>query len=324
MKKALITGITGQDGSYLAEFLISKNYKVYGLVRRHAIENLENRFSRISPILDKVILCDGDINEFSTLAKLIAKIKPDECYHLAAQSFVDSSFADEFSTFTTNISGTHYLLSALREFKKDCKFYFAGSSEMFGSAVRSPQDEGTEFNPVSPYGISKTTGFYLTKMYRDCYGLFACGGIAFSHESPRRGSEFVTRKITYGAAQIKLGLAKKLILGNLDARRDWGYAGDYVEAMWLMLQQNTPSDYIIASGETHSVREFAEEVFKHLGLDFTKYVRTDKKFFRVIDSRSLCGNASKARKILGWKPKVKFKELVTMMADADLARLSAR
>ena len=319
-KVAFITGITGQDGSYLAELLLSKNYKVYGLVRRVASEDADERFSRINHILDKVELHEGDITDYPTIWRAVAKIKPDECYHLAAQSFITTSFKDDFSTLNININGTHYLLSALKELKPDCKFYFAGTSELFGKVIESPQSELTEFNPVSYYGISKNAGFQLTKIYRDAYGMYSCNGILFNHESPRRGFEFVTRKITSTAAKIKLGLANELRLGNLEATRDWGYAGDYVEAMWRMLQQKEPKDYVIATGETHSVKEFAECAFGYLGLDWKKYVKADKIFLRPVEVDTLCGDASRARKELGWTPRVLFEELVHMMVDSDLER----
>jgi len=319
-KIAFITGITGQDGSYLAELLLSKNYKVYGLVRRVASESDEERFSRINHLKNKVVLCYGSVVDYPTIWKLIAKIRPDECYHLAAQSFVGSSFDDDFVTMDTNINGTHYLLSAIKEIKPGCKFYFAATSEMFGDVSESPQNENVKFNPVSPYGISKVSGFYLTKMYREAYGIFACNGILYNHESPRRGSEFVTRKTTSAAVKIKLGLAKELRLGNLEAKRDWGHAGDYVEAMWLMLQQKKPDDFVIATGEVHSVKEFVEATFSYLGLDWKKYVKFDNNLLRPSEVNLLCGDASKAKKVLGWKPRVKFGQLVKMMVDADLEK----
>lgn len=320
MKKkiALITGISGQDGSYLAELLLEKGYEIHGLIRRLALENKENRFSRLNGILKKIKIYDGDITNYQTIWRLIAKVKPDEIYHLAAQSFVGLSFLDDFSTLDNNIFGTHHILSAVKEISPKSKFYFAGSSEMFGNIDTSPQNEKTKFNPVSPYAISKTTGYYLTQMHRDAYGIFACSGILFNHESPRRGFEFVTRKITSTAAKIKLGMADKLELGNLDAKRDWGFAGDYVVAMWQMLQQKQPDDYVIATGESHSVREFVEAAFDNLGLDWKKYVKTNSEYTRPTDINFLKGDYSKANKKFGWKPKVKFKELIKMMVDADL------
>jgi GDPmannose 4,6-dehydratase len=317
-KKALITGITGQDGSYLAEFLLSKGYEVHGIVRRVALEDPEHQLWRIKHILNKVVIHSGSLESYASLFKIVHKIKPDECYHLAAQSFVSYSFEDEFSTINSNINGTHYILSAIKESAPKCKFYFAGSSEMFGKVRETPQTESTPFHPRSPYGISKIAGFDLTRNYREAYKLFACSGILFNHESPRRGFEFVTRKITNAVAKIKFGLAKELRLGNLEAKRDWGFSEDYVNAMWLMLQQNKPDDYVIATGETHTIREFADLAFKYAGLNYKKYVVIDKNFYRPTEVNILVGDYSKAKKKLGWKPKVRFKELVKMMVDADL------
>jgi GDPmannose 4,6-dehydratase len=249
------------------------------------------------------------------------KVKPIECYHLAAQSFVSYSFEDEFSTINTNVNGTHFVLSALKERAPKCRFYFAASSEMFGKARQTPQTENTPFHPRSPYGISKVAGYYLTQNYREAYNIFACNGILFNHESPRRGFEFVTRKVSYGVAEIKLGLAKELRLGNLEAKRDWGFAGDYVRAMWLMLQQPRPDDYVIATGQTHSVREFVELAFDYAGLDWKKYVIIDKALFRPAEVHILKGDYSKARRILKWKPRVGFRELIQMMVDEDIKRL---
>jgi GDPmannose 4,6-dehydratase len=318
MKKALITGITGQDGSYLAEFLLSKGYEVHGIVRRVALENPQNRMSRISNILDKVILHPGNVDNYARIIHIFNKVKPDECYHLAAQSFVHESFEDGFSTLNININGTHNVLSALREIVPSCRFYFAGSSEMFGKAQQTPQTEETKFYPRSPYGISKVTGYELTRNYRESYDIFACSGILFNHESPRRGLEFVTRKITNAAARIKLGLQKELFLGNLDSKRDWGYAADYVEAMWLMLQQDKPEDFVIATGKTYSIREFLEKTFSHLGLDWQKYVKQDPRFMRPAEVDLLVGDYSKAKKILNWSPKTSLDELVKMMVENDL------
>ncbi len=270
MKKVLITGIDGQDGSYLAEFLLNKGYQVHGVVRRVALEDPEHQLWRIRHLLKKVKIHAGSMESFASLFKVVNKVKPDECYHLAAQSFVSYSFEDEFSTINTNINGTHYILTAIKELAPHCRFYFAASSEMFGKAKEIPQDEDTSFHPRSPYGISKVAGFDLTRNYREAYGLFACNGILFNHESPRRGFEFVTRKITNAVAEIKFGLAKELRLGNLNARRDWGFSGDYIKAMWLMLQQNKPDDYVIATGETHTVKEFVEVAFVHAGLNWKK------------------------------------------------------
>ena len=318
MKKALITGITGQDGAYLSRLLLDKGYEVHGIVRRVALEDPEHRLWRIRSILDRVVLHSGSLESYASLFDIVEKVKPDECYHLAAQSFVSYSFEDEFSTINTNINGTHYMISAVKNKAPKCRFYFAASAEMFGKVRETPQTEDTPFYPRSPYGISKVAGYDLTCNYREAYNLFACNGILFNHESPMRGYEFVTRKITNGAARIKMGLAKELRLGNLDAKRDWGFAGDYTEAMFLMLQQDTPDDYVIATGETHTVREFLELAFGHAGLDWKKYVKQDEALFRPAEVNILCGDYSKARKILKWKPKVNFKDLVKMMMDEDL------
>jgi len=324
MKKALITGITGQDGSYLAEFLLEKGYEVHGIVRRVAFEDIQHRMWRLRNSVDRLVLHPASLENYASLFKVVEKVRPDECYHLAAQSFVSYSFEDAFSTININLNGTHFVLSALQERVPDCRFYFAGSSEMFGLAQETPQNENTRFHPRSPYGISKVAGFDMTRNYREAYGVFACSGILFNHESPRRGFEFVTRKITNAAAMIKLGLAKELRLGNLEARRDWGFAGDYIRAMWLMLQQDEPDDYVIGTGEMHSVRDFAELAFSHAGLDYKKYLAVDEKFYRPAEVNVLCADYGKARKKLGWEPEVRFKALVKMMVDADLARLKAR
>ena len=321
MKKALITGITGQDGSYLAEFLLSKNYEVHGIVRRVAIEDPDHRLWRIRHIRDRVFLHAASLESFASIFYVVDKVKPDECYHLSAQSFVSYSFEDEFSTINTNINGTHYVLTALKERAPHCKFYFAGSSEMFGNAKESPQSEQTPFHPRSSYGISKVAGFHLTQNYREAYGIYAVSGILFNHESPRRGFEFVTRKITSTVAKIKLGMAKELRLGNLDAKRDWGFAGDYVKAMWMMLQQDEPEDYVVATGETHSIREFVELAFGSVGLDWKKYVKIDETLFRPAEVHELRGNFDKAKKKLGWEPRITFKELVDMMIESDMQEL---
>ena len=324
MKKALITGIDGQDGSYLSELLLEKGYKVYGIVRRVALEDPEHHLWRIKHILDKIVLFSGSLESYASIFKIVEKVKPDECYHLAAQSFVSYSFEDEFSTINTNINGTHFVLSAIKEKAPKCRFYFAASSEMFGLVREVPQNENTPFHPRSPYGISKVAGFDLTRNYREAYGLFACNGILFNHESPRRGFEFVTRKITNAVAEIKYGLTKKLCLGNLGAKRDWGFAGDYIKAMWLMLQQDKPDDYVIATGEAHSVKEFVEMAFSYAGLNWKKYVVIDKTFYRPAEVHLLIGDYSKAKKKFGWQPKVKFKDLVKIMVEADLERLKSR
>jgi len=322
MKKAFITGITGQDGSYLAEFLLKKGYEVHGMVRRVALEDPEHRLWRIRHILNKLTLHSASLESYASIFNVIDKIIPDECYHLAAQSFVSYSFEDEFSTINTNINGTHFVLSAIKQRAPKCRFYFAGSSEMFGHAKETPQDENTPFHPRSPYGISKVAGFDLTINYREAYGIFALTGILFNHESPRRGFEFVSRKISHGVAEIKLGLAKKIYIGNLDAKRDWGFAGDYVRSMWLMLQQDKPDDYVVATGEAYSVKEFLRQAFDYVGLDWKKYIAIDKKLYRPAEVNILKGDYSKARKKLGWKPTVKFEDLVKMMVDADLECVS--
>lgn len=318
MPTALITGITGQDGSYLTEFLLEKGYEVHGIVRRVALEDPDHRMWRIRNLLNDIKLHSGTLESYPSLFKTIQKIKPDECYHLAAQSFVSYSFEDAFSTFNTNINGTHYMLAGIQEMAPKCRFYFAGSSEMFGKAQQVPQNESTPFYPRSPYGITKVVGFELTRNYRDAYNLYASTGILFNHESPRRGFEFVTRKITQHVAKIKMGLANEVKLGNLEARRDWGLAADYVRAMWLMLQQDKPDDYVICTGETHSVREFAECAFSQVGLDYRDYVVVDQQFYRPSEVELLVGDCSKAKKILGWEHKCSFEELVAKMVENDL------
>lgn len=317
-KKALITGITGQDGSYLSEFLLDKGYEVHGIVRRVAIEDPEHRLWRIRHILDKIVIHAASLESYASIFKVADKVKPDECYHLSAQSFVTYSFEDEFSTINTNINGTHFVLAAIKDTAPHCRFYFAASSEMFGNAKETPQNENTAFCPRSSYGISKVAGFHLTRNYREAYNLYALNGILFNHESPRRGFEFVTRKVTNTVAKIKLGLTKELKLGNLEAKRDWGYAGDYIRAMWLMLQQDEPEDYVIATGETHSIKEFVEIAFGYVDLDWKDYVLIDDLFYRPAEIYELRGNFSKAKKKLGWEPTVSFRELTQMMVDADL------
>ncbi len=317
-RKALITGITGQAGSYLAEHLIDLDYEVHGIVRRVALEDPGRRIGRITHLQDKIVLHPASLESYPSIFHVVSQYDFDECYHLAAQSFVAESFTDGFSTMNTNINGTHYMLAALRELRPKCRFYFAGSSEMFGKVRETPQNENTPFHPRSPYGISKVAGFDLTRNYREAYGMYCVGGILFNHESPRRGFEFVTRKITSTVAQIKSGAASELRLGNLDAKRDWGHAADYVRAMHLMLQQPEPDDYVVATGETHSVREFCELAFAEAGLDFQKYVKTDEKFYRPAEVDLLVGDSSKARKALGWTPRYSFGELVREMVKADL------
>ena len=300
-KVALITGITGQDGSYLTELLLSKGYKVHGIVRRVALEDETHRLWRLKKILNDITLHAGSLESYASLFKTVIKIKPDEVYHLAAQSYVGYSFEDEFSTLNININGTHYLLSALKELVDNkTKFYFAGSSEMFGKAEETPQNENTPFNPRSSYGISKVAGYHLTKNYREAYNLFAASGILFNHESPRRGYEFVSRKITHGVARIKKGLQKKIKLGNINSKRDWGHAQDYVDAMWMMLQNNNPEDYVIGTGKKHSVEDFAKKAFEHVGLNYKDYIIIDKNLIRPAEVDILLANYSKAEKELNW------------------------
>jgi len=318
MKRALITGITGQDGSYLAEFLLDKGYEVHGIVRRVALEDPKHRFWRIQHILDRVTIHAASLESFPSLYSVITKLQPDECYHLAAQSFVSYSFDDAFSTFNANINGTLFVLDALRNTAPDCKFYFAGSSEMFGKVRHTPQTEETPFHPRSPYGISKSAGFDITRNFRESYDMFAVNGILFNHESPRRGYEFVTRKITHTAARIKLGLEKELRLGNLDAKRDWGFAGDYVQAMWMMLQQDEPEDFVVATNETHTVQEFVEAAFGALDLRWEDHVAIDELLYRPAEVNLLQGDYANAQRKLGWEPQVRFEELVRMMVEFDL------
>jgi GDPmannose 4,6-dehydratase len=320
--RALITGITGQDGSYLAEHLLEQGYEVHGLVRRVALEDPERRFGRIRHLTDRVTLHSGSLESYPSIFQVFSQVEFDECYHLAAQSFVAESFADGFSTMNTNINGTHYVLAALRELQPGCRFYFAGSSEMFGKVAESPQNEDTRFHPRSPYGISKVAGYYLTLNYREAYDIFTTSGILFNHESPRRGYEFVTRKITSGVARIKAGQASELRLGNLDARRDWGHARDYVRAMHLMLQQDEPEDFVVGTGETHTVREFCELAFGQVGLDYQDYVVQDPRFVRPAEVELLLADPSRARERLGWEPTCSFEGLVGEMVRADLEALT--
>ena len=317
-KSALITGITGQDGSYLAEFLLKKNYEVHGVVRRVALEDKTHRFWRIKDILNKIELHSASLESYASIIKIIQRIQPNEIYHLGAQSYIDYAFKDEFSTINTNINGTHYILSSIKDFSPKSKFYFAGSSEMFGKVLQIPQTEKTPFYPRSIYGISKVTGFDLTRNYREAYNLFCVSGILFNHESPRRGFEFVTRKISHAVAKIKLGLQQKLELGNLDSKRDWGHAKDYVEAMWLMLQNDKPDDFVIGTGKQYSVKDFAKLAFANVGLDYKKYIIIKDNLRRPAEVDTLLANPKKAKKILKWKPKVSFKELVKDMVLSDL------
>jgi GDPmannose 4,6-dehydratase len=317
MKKALITGVTGQDGSYLAEFLLEKGYEVLGMVRRTSTIN----FDRITHIQNDIELVQGDLLDQVSLIAILQEHHPDEVYNLAAQSFVPTSFEQPVLTGEFTALGVTRMLDAIRLVDRNIRFYQASSSEMFGKVREVPQNENTPFYPRSPYGAAKVYGHWITINYRESYNLFACSGILFNHESPRRGLEFVTHKVTHGAARIKLGLANELRMGNLEAQRDWGYAGDYVEAMWLMLQQDEPDDYVIATGETHSVQKLCEVAFGYLDLDYQDYVVSDPKFYRPAEVDQLVGDARKARKILGWEPRVSFEELIQMMVDADTEAL---
>ena len=323
-KKALITGITGQDGSYLAEHLLSLGSEVHGIVRRVALEDPERRFYRITQLLDRVTLHAANLESYASVVNILRRNEFAECYHLAAQSFVDETFADGLATINLNINATHSILAALADVLPRCRFYFAGTSEMFGAALETPQNERTAFRPRSPYGISKVAGFDLTRNYREIEGMFCCGGILFNHESPRRGFEFVTRKITSGIARIKSGHSTELRLGNLDARRDWGHARDYVKAMHLMLQQTDTGDYVIGTGETHSVREFCEIAFAYAGLDYRQYVVEDAQFYRPTEGDQLVAEITKARQQLGWTPTCSFAELAEEMIREDLGRLADR
>jgi GDPmannose 4,6-dehydratase len=319
MPKALVTGITGQDGSYLAEFLLGKGYEVVGMVRRTSHDSYE----RIEHLLDRIEIVAADLLDQHSLTVVLQETRPDEVYNLAAQSFVPTSWSQPVLTGEFTALGVTRILEAIRLVNPKARFYQASSSEMFGKVTETPQRETTSFYPRSPYGVAKVYGHWITVNYRESYGLYALSGILFNHESPRRGIEFVTRKVTDGVARIKLGMAKDLRLGNLDSRRDWGFAGDYVEAMWLMLQQSEARDYVIGTGETHSVRELVELAFGRVGLDYRQYVVSDPRFHRPAEVDLLLADPTKARKELGWKPRVSFTELVAMMVDADMARLSA-
>ena len=316
MKKAVITGITGQDGSYLAELLLSKGYQVTGMVRRASTET----FDRIAHFKDRIALRQADLLDQFSLVKLLDDVQPDEIYNLAAMSFVPTSWSQPVLTGEFTALGVTKVLEAMRMVCPKAHFYQASSSEMFGEVIETPQTETTPFYPRSPYGVAKVYGHFITVNYRESYNLFACSGILFNHESPRRGKEFVTRKITDAVARIKLGNQKELRMGNLDAKRDWGFAGDYVRAMWLMLQQDKADDYVVASGETHSVRKFLEIAFSHVGLNYEDYVVIDPEFIRPAEVELLLGNPAKAKQKLGWQPKVSFEQLVAMMVDADLDR----
>ena len=319
MNTTLITGITGQDGSYLAEFLLQKNYKVFGLVRRSSTESYE----RIAQIQDQIELIQGDLLDSSSLVSALKQTQPTEVYNLAAQSFVPTSWNQPVLTGEFTALGVTRLLDAIRVVNPQIKFYQASSSEMFGMVEHTPQTEATRFYPRSPYGVAKLYGHWITVNYRESYNIFACSGILFNHESPRRGLEFVTRKVSNGVARIKLGLQKKLKMGNLDAERDWGFAGDYVQAMWMMLQQETADDYVVATNQTHSVRYLLETAFKHVGLDYQDYVEIDPDLIRPAEVHHLRGDYSKARKALGWQPRISFERLVEMMVDADLELLGS-
>lgn len=319
MKKALITGITGQDGSYLAELLLSKGYKVYGLKRRNANSNFDN----IKHFLEEIELISGDLLDLSSLINAIKISDPDEVYNLAAQSFVADSWAQSIYTGQVTAIGVTNMLEAIKLTKPDIRYYQASSSEMFGKVVEIPQKETTPFYPRSPYAVAKLYGHWITVNYRESYGMYTCSGILFNHESPRRGIEFVTRKVTDAVAKIQLGLQKELRLGNLDAIRDWGYAGDYVNAMWLMLQQGEPDDYVIATGETHSVKELVEIAFKYAGLDWKEYVVPDSKLMRPAEVDLLLGNPQKAKEKLGWRPEVSFEELIQMMIESDIKKVKS-
>jgi GDPmannose 4,6-dehydratase len=317
MKRALITGITGQDGSYLAELLLAKGYKVYGMVRRASTEN----FERIEHIREQINIVQADLLDQLSLIELVEDVEPDEVYNFAAQSFVPTSWIQPALTGEFTALGVTKVLEAIKLVNRKIKFYQASSSEMFGKVLEIPQTEKTPFHPRSPYGVAKVYGHFITVNYRESYDMFTVSGILFNHESPRRGLEFVTRKISDGVARIRLGLAKELRLGNLDAKRDWGFAGDYVEAIWLMLQRKNPEDFVIATGKAHTVRDFAKAAFDHIGLDWKKHVKIDPALIRPAEVNRLLGNAGKARRVLGWKPRVDFNRLVSMMVDADIARL---
>ena len=320
MRKVLITGITGQDGSHLAELLLAKGYRVYGMVRRSSTET----FQRLETFRDRVELMQGDLLDHTSVANILAQVQPDEIYNLAAMSFVPTSWQQPVLTAEFTALGVTRILEAMRQVSPKARFYQASSSEMFGKVRETPQRESTPFYPRSPYGVAKAYGHFITVNFRESYGLFACSGILFNHEGPRRGREFVTRKISHGVARIKLGLAHELRLGNLQSKRDWGFAGDYVRAMWLMMQQDQPDDFVVGSGETHSVEEFVSIAFDHVGLDWRKYVIVDPEFYRPAEVDLLQSDSSKARQVLGWEPEVNFEQLVHMMVEADLAQLEGQ
>lgn len=324
MKRALITGIAGQDGSYLCDLLLSKGYAVHGMDLSVVIDHPDKYLGRLHPVLDQIQLHATSMENFASVLNVVDEVRPDECYHLAAQSSIIQSSENELSTISSNIGSTHHILAALWEKVPHCRFFFAASSEMFGDAREIPQTEITPFSPRNPYGVSKLAGYFLTRYYRANKKMHASNGILFNHESPRRGAEFVTRKITKAAADIKHGRAKELRLGNLEARRDWGFAADYVEAMWRMLQQEEPDDFVISTGETHSVQEFVEKAFARVDLNWKQYVVVDEQFYRPTEAHELRGDYGKARAKLGWRPTVTFDELVAMMVDEDLRLLQCQ
>jgi GDPmannose 4,6-dehydratase len=317
-KKALIIGVTGQDGSYLAELLLKKKYKVHAILRKVSLKKNKNRFWRINEFKKNIIFHNASLNEYKKLSNLIKKIKPHEIYHLAAQSYINYRFDDEFFQLNPNINGTHYILSAIKNYSPKSKFYFASSSEMFGNVNSFPQNENTKLNPRSAYGISKVAGYQLTKNYREAHNIYACTGILYNHESPRRGINFVTKKIVNGVAKIHLKKKKKIILGDINAKRDWGYAGDYVLAMWKMLQQSKPTDFVIGTGKLHSVKDFLRIAFEYVGLNYKNYIEIDSKLIRPKDNAILKANIFRAKKYLKWKPKVNFKNLVIDMIKSEI------
>jgi GDPmannose 4,6-dehydratase len=318
---ALITGVNGQDGSYLAELLLSKGYEVHGIVRREAIEDPSHRLRNVMHLLGDVKLHVGSVDNHLAVYKIINEVRPQECYHLAASSFVSYSFDDEISVLSNNFNSTHFLLASIKELAPACRFYFSGSSEMFGEADTTPQNENTRFNPRAIYGISKLAGHHLVSNYRRHHGIFACTGILYNHESPRRGYEFVTRKVTSAVAKIHLGMLDHLEIGNIDARRDWGYAPEYVDAMWLMLNHDVPDDYVIASGATHTVREFLEMAFGNVGLDYRDWVRVNTAYFRPDEAVPLAGDSAKAKRVLGWQARTGLEDIVKEMVTADIEKL---
>ena len=322
-KRALITGITGQDGSYLAEYLLNKNYEVHGLVRPKHLRDFSKGPENISHIIDELILHPGLLENQLSISHAIRVVEPDECYHLAGPSFVEVSFEEEPSILSAHVNGTHALLASIKEIVPDCKFFHAGSSEMFGNSPESPQNEKTNFNPRSIYGLAKLSGFHIIKYYREKYGLYGCTGILFNHESPRRAPEFIPRKVSLSVARIKLGLQKEILIGNIDSERDWGYAPEYVEAMWLMLNFENPEDFVISTGKTHSVRELLNCAFNSVELDYNDYIKIDKKYYRPKEKISLCGCNKNIRDKLGWEPKRSFNDIIGEMVSEDIKRLQS-